>query len=151
MKKIIIGSLVVIALAIALIINFGQGVVATDDPIVEEEIIVVEEEVIVEEEIVEELSPVEIFAKCIDNSGAHLYGAIWCGHCKSQKELFGAAARFLPYVECSTADNLGQLQVCKDAGITSYPTWIFADGSRQSGNLSLAILAEKTNCELPLL
>jgi hypothetical protein len=56
----------------------------------------------------------------------------------------------LPYVECSTADGKGQLAVCKDAGVTSYPTWEFPDQTRQSGEVPLAILAEKTGCTLPL-
>ena len=35
-------------------------------------------------------------------TGATMYGAHWCAHCVEQKDYFGAAARRLPYVECST-------------------------------------------------
>ena len=89
------------------------------------------------------------FAQCIDQSGATFYGAFWCPHCKDQKEAFGNSERLLPYVECSTPDGNGVTIACQQAGITGYPTWEFADGSRESGNLSLQFLAEKTGCQLP--
>jgi thiol-disulfide isomerase/thioredoxin len=89
------------------------------------------------------------FAQCITNSGAKFYGAYWCSHCQAQKKLFDNSAKFLPYIECSTPSGDGQQQVCIDANIESYPTWIFADGSRQSGEVSLDKLAEKTGCVLP--
>lgn len=89
------------------------------------------------------------FAQCLKDEGATFYGAFWCPHCQAQKELFGNAAEELPYVECSTPDRQDQTQVCKDNEIKSYPTWVFADGSRQSGEMTLAALASKTGCELP--
>jgi len=91
------------------------------------------------------------FAQCLKDKGAIFYGAFWCPHCLAQKALFGRSVRFLPYVECSTPDGQGQLKVCKDVGITSYPTWQFNASSTEmlAGELSLATLAEKTNCELP--
>jgi thiol-disulfide isomerase/thioredoxin len=89
------------------------------------------------------------FAECLKDSGATFYGAWWCPHCQAQKRLFGDAAELLPYIECSTTDGKGQLPVCKDAGVTSYPTWEFPDKTRQSGEVPLAVLAEKTSCALP--
>lgn len=90
------------------------------------------------------------FATCIKDSGAKFYGAFWCPHCQAQKQMFGLkSAKLLPYVECSEADGKGQLQVCVDANIQSYPTWEFADGSRVTGEQALTILAEKTSCTLP--
>jgi thiol-disulfide isomerase/thioredoxin len=89
------------------------------------------------------------FAECIKAGGATFYGAFWCPHCQNEKKLFGDAEKFLPYVECSTPDGTAQLQVCKDASIQSYPTWVFKDGSRQTGEVPLAQLAEKTGCALP--
>ena len=91
----------------------------------------------------------DTFASCIKDSGATFYGAFWCPHCQNQKAMFGSSAKLLPYVECSTPDGKGQLPVCKDAGVTGYPTWVFADGSRESGEVSLERLAEKTSCTLP--
>ena len=85
-------------------------------------------------------------AQCITDSGAQFYGAFWCPHCQAQKAMFGKSAKLLPYIECSQPDGKGQLQVCIDQNIEGYPTWVFADGSRKSGEHSFAELAEKTNC-----
>jgi len=89
------------------------------------------------------------FAQCIKDSGAIFYGAFWCPHCQAQKKLFGSSVKLLPYVECSTADGNTQTQECTDKGVKSYPTWDFADGSRLTGEVPLAQLAEKTGCLLP--
>lgn len=88
------------------------------------------------------------FAGCIKESGATFYGAFWCPHCQEQKKLFGKSAKNLPYVECSTVDGQGQLPVCKDANVETYPTWEFNGGTRQTGTLSLAEIASSTSCEL---
>lgn len=93
------------------------------------------------------------FAACVKNSGALFYGAFWCPHCQNQKAefktFFESAEKDLPYVECSTPDSRGQLQVCKDQSIQGYPTWKFADGSTQEGEINLQDLADKTACPLP--
>jgi len=89
------------------------------------------------------------FAKCLKEKKATFYGTFWCPYCNDQKKMFGKSAKYLPYVECSTANGNNQLPVCSNQNIEGYPTWIFADGSRQSGKIGLKELAEKTNCELP--
>jgi hypothetical protein len=91
----------------------------------------------------------DTFATCIKDSGATFYGAFWCPHCQNQKAMFGSSAKLLPYVECSTPDGRGQLAVCKDAGVTGYPTWTFLNASTTSGEVSLEDLSELTNCPLP--
>ena len=91
----------------------------------------------------------DTFASCIASSGATFYGAFWCPHCAAQKALFGNSVHLLPYHECSTADGNSQLQSCTDAGVQGYPTWVFKDGSRLSGEQSLQTLATKTGCTLP--
>jgi hypothetical protein len=88
------------------------------------------------------------FAKCLNQSGAKMYGAFWCPHCQSQKQLFGSSVEYLPYVECSSPNGQSQLPVCAQENITGYPTWIFSDGTRQPGELSLQALSEKTGCAL---
>lgn len=90
----------------------------------------------------------DTFAKCISDSGATFYGAYWCSHCQAQKEAFGDSARYLPYVECSTPDGQGQTKVCEDKDVTGYPTWIFKDGTKLSGEVPMSVLAEKTSCAL---
>jgi hypothetical protein len=89
------------------------------------------------------------FAKCINESGAKFYGTFWCPHCQDQKKEFGSSMKYLPYIECSTPDGQSQLDICKDEKIEGYPTWVFADGSRQSGKLPLETLRDKTQCPLP--
>jgi len=89
------------------------------------------------------------FAQCLADQEATFYGAFWCPHCEDQKRLFGRSEGLLPYVECSTPNRQDQTQVCKDAEITSYPTWEFADGEREDGVVTLKDLAEKTGCVLP--
>src|SRR3989338_11299699 len=68
------------------------------------------------------------FAKCLKDKGAKFYGAFWCSHCQNQKKLFESSEKYLPYVECSTPDGNGQLEVCKKENIQAYPTWQFSDG-----------------------
>lgn len=91
----------------------------------------------------------DTFAQCLKDKGAVFYGAFWCPHCQNEKELFGSSERLLPYVECSTPDGQGQLPICQEKKIEGYPTWEFKDGSRQTGEVSLERLAQKTGCSLP--
>lgn len=75
---------------------------------------------------------------------AKFYGAYWCPHCEEQKELFGASAHRLPYIECSPGGRrAGQAAVCNNAGIRVYPTWLI-NGQRYEGLLSLQELARLT-------
>lgn len=92
----------------------------------------------------------DAFAQCLKTSRAEFYGTFWCPHCQAQKELFGSSKKYLPYIECSTPDSQGQTQICKDKAIEGYPTWVFADGTRLSGEIPLETLASKTSCVLPL-
>lgn len=91
----------------------------------------------------------DTFATCLKDKGAVFYGAFWCPHCQEQKTMFGRSRSKLPYVECSTPDGNSQLQICKDKQIVGYPTWEFADSSRENGTVSLIKLSEKTSCPLP--
>jgi thiol-disulfide isomerase/thioredoxin len=91
----------------------------------------------------------DALATCIKDSGATFYGAFWCPHCKAQKALFGDSVKYLPYVECSLPDGQSQTPICIQKGIQSYPTWVFKNGDRLSGEVSLADLAAKTSCTLP--
>lgn len=88
------------------------------------------------------------FAQCLTDKGISMYGAFWCPHCKEQKELFGASMKYVNYVECSTPDKSDQTQICKDAKIGGYPTWILQDNTRLEGKISLDILAERSGCAL---
>lgn len=88
------------------------------------------------------------FAACLEDKGVKFYGAFWCPHCQNQKALFGNSAKKLPYIECSTPDSKGQLAVCAEKSIKTYPTWIFADESRVEGEMSIPELSDKSGCAL---
>jgi thiol-disulfide isomerase/thioredoxin len=90
----------------------------------------------------------DAFADCITNSGTKFYGAFWCPHCQKQKADFGRSASKLPYIECSAPNGKDLLPVCAQAEITSFPTWIFPDGSRVSGEQTFETLSEKTFCPI---
>ncbi|MBU1446237.1 thioredoxin [Patescibacteria group bacterium] len=85
-----------------------------------------------------------ILAQCMTANGAKLYTASWCGHCQNQKAAFADGLQYLDNTECAVAD--GWAEECKTAGVEAVPTWIFADGTKQSGNTPLAELASKTGC-----
>jgi uncharacterized membrane protein len=76
---------------------------------------------------------------------AKFYGASWCPHCKQQKEMFGSSVDRVPYIECSPGGPRAPVaQVCKDARIESYPTWII-NGQRYDGTQTLDALARYSN------
>ena len=80
----------------------------------------------------------------IAQSGAKVYGAYWCPHCQQQKEMFGASAKRLPYVECSTGgQGSPQTEACRVAQINIYPTWVI-DGKRTEEVMTLDQLAAAT-------
>ncbi len=89
------------------------------------------------------------FAKCITDSGAKFYGAVWCPHCQNQKNEFGSSVEFIPYIECATEDRGRQAKECQDAEIESYPTWDFPDGKRVLGEIDFKTIAEHTGCSAP--
>lgn len=89
------------------------------------------------------------FGRCLKSRGATFYGASWCPHCHAQRETLGVAMDYVRYVECAVDGTRTSAPACRAAGVDGYPTWTFADGSRVSGEQSLAALAAQTNCELP--
>ena len=90
------------------------------------------------------------FARCLASKNAKMYGLYWCPHCADQKEMFGAAFRNVPYVECAMKDKPGELApACKAAGVKLFPSWQFAGEQPREGVLSLEALSDKTGCSLP--
>ncbi len=88
------------------------------------------------------------FAKALDASGTTMYGAIWCSSCNQQKALFEDGADFLPFVEVTNPDRTPN-QIANDENITDYPTWVFPDGSRLTGVVSLATLSQRSGVAIP--
>ncbi len=92
----------------------------------------------------------EEFGSCLAREGAVFYGASWCPHCRAQRETLGDAMSHVRYVECSVGgDREKSAPACTAAKVDGYPTWVFADGTRASGEQSLPGLAAKTGCALP--
>lgn len=94
-------------------------------------------------------SGLDTFAKCLTEKGARMYSTWWCPNCTAQKKAFGESFQYISNTECSDPGQKNQTQECAEAGIKSYPTWQFGDGTRETGNLPLDYLAEKTSCLLP--
>ena len=65
-----------------------------------------------------------------------------------RKNLFADGAKFLPYTEVTDA-NRQPNQIAIDQNITSYPTWVFLDGSRLVGEQTLATLSAKIGVAIP--
>ena len=83
-------------------------------------------------------------AERLAESGALFYGASWCPHCQEQKGMFAASEERLPYVECSPSGPRGGVaSACVSAGVQTYPTWVFSDGSRVTAVMSLRELADR--------
>ncbi|MDP3989907.1 MAG: hypothetical protein Q8Q01_01745 [archaeon] len=93
----------------------------------------------------------DLFASELAESGVKMYGAYWCSHCAEQKKIFGSSwgeFKDKGYIECSLPNAAGQTDECNVAGIKSYPTWEFADGSRISGVMPLEQLSVVTGISL---
>ena len=91
----------------------------------------------------------DALAQCITDSGAKMYGAYWCPHCINQKELFGPSFDKITYIECDARGDNADPKACEEAGVEGYPTWIFGDGTRRSGEVPLRTLASLTGCSMP--
>ncbi|WP_415399479.1 hypothetical protein [Synechococcus sp. W4D4] len=69
-------------------------------------------------------------AKHLQSQGFLVYGAWWCPHCNTQKELFGVEAmELLPYVECDKEEE-GRKR-CMAAKVRAYPTWDYKEERRE--------------------
>lgn len=102
-----------------------------------------------EETLEKEFSALKLeeLAKCLTESGAKFYGAYWCSWCNQQKELFGEASQYLPYVECSNEETQEMTQICQEDGISSFPTWEF-NGVKESGFKEIQQLSELSGCSI---
>jgi len=135
-KKFLTGVVVLAIVAIASFVVYGSGLFgpgtaeeAAGAPLTEEQ-------------------RISALADCLTASGTRLYGASWCPHCQNQKAAFGAAMDRIAYVECADAQGEnGRSAACAEAKVASYPTWIFGDGTRLTGERSFWELARQSGCE----
>ena len=90
--------------------------------------------------IVEELKE---FNKCLAENGFVIYGAHWCGFCKQIVDYLGGSEAVEPiYIECTEEEEL-----CKEEGITGYPT-IKIDGEGVQIQRTVKAFSEATGCEI---
>jgi hypothetical protein len=89
------------------------------------------------------------FAKCLASKQAKMYGLYWCPHCAEQKEMFGKAFRYVPYVECAIKGSRELAPACTAAGIKLFPSWQFGANPPKEGVFPMEELSDKTGCTLP--
>jgi uncharacterized membrane protein len=80
-------------------------------------------------------------AKHLRQNGAKMYGSYKCPHCNAQKALFGAASKYVDYVECAPEGPNTRSNLCFSRGIMNYPTWEIK-GKYYEGAKSLAELSQ---------
>jgi uncharacterized membrane protein len=81
----------------------------------------------------------EALARHLSATGARFYGTFWCPACREQKRLFGNAASELPYVECDANGPGARPDLCAQASVRAYPTWVI-QGNRHEGVTPLETL-----------
>ena len=88
----------------------------------------------------------DVFAQCLTERGAVMYGASWCPHCQAEKAAFANSFQYIRYVECVTDPAL-----CSGKGVDAYPSWLVGTTSKIEGfdQNSFAALAKATGCVLP--
>jgi|TARA_B100002003_G_C14139673_1_gene548075 glutaredoxin len=84
----------------------------------------------------------DVFAKCLTERGAVMYGTDTCPHCKNQKELFGNSFKKINYINCDF-----KMEECLRNRVEGYPTWII-DGGNYPGEQPLEKLSVLSGCEL---
>ncbi|MGD0989061.1 MAG: hypothetical protein ABR874_14705 [Candidatus Sulfotelmatobacter sp.] len=89
------------------------------------------------------------FAKCLASKQVKMYGLYWCPHCREQKEMFGDAFHYVPYVECAIKGSNQLTPQCKTAGVKLFPSWQFGSDTPKEGVFPLEELSDKTGCSLP--
>lgn len=89
------------------------------------------------------------FAKCLASKQAKMYGLYWCPHCIEQKEMFGKAFQYVPYVECAVKGSHDITAQCKAAGVKLFPSWQFGTNPPVPSVFPLDVLSAQTGCSLP--
>ncbi|WP_442485021.1 peptidylprolyl isomerase [Aeoliella sp. SH292] len=88
-------------------------------------------------------------AQALNDAGAKFFGAAWCPFCTAQKEMFEDGGQLLPFVEVTSPDRT-LTALGETLGIDTFPTWIFANGTRLEGIQSLQVLAAAAGVLIPV-
>ena len=89
-------------------------------------------------------------AKRLTDEGVIFFGTGWCPFCVQQKEMFGKAVMYLPYVECSPEHGATEqeLALCRENNVGTVPDWRFPNKEPILGKLSIERLIELSGCQL---
>ena len=95
---------------------------------------------------------IDVFAQCLTEKGAVMYGAFWCPHCADVKKMFGESFRYVEYVECDPRGENEQSLLCIEKEIESYATFEFNDDpeTRLIGEPTFEELAAASGCAAPI-
>ena len=97
----------------------------------------------------EQLTQLTGLANCLTEKGVRFFGTTECPWCTRQKELFGPAAEFLPYIECSPNFATEEEAVmCEEANIGGVPDWRFPGQDPITGMQSIERITELSGCEI---
>ena len=85
---------------------------------------------------------------CLIDKNVKMYGAQDCGHCQNEKNLFNNSQIFLKnvYVECDSAGENSQYELCLEKGISGYPTWE-VNGKLYPGERTIEQISSLTGCK----
>lgn len=84
-------------------------------------------------------------ANHLKQKDAKMYGTYWCLSCKGQKQALGKKAfSQITYIECDPAGQNPQVNLCRQAKITGYPTWEINGKFVCQGGCSLETLANES-------
>jgi glutaredoxin len=88
-------------------------------------------------------------AQCLNEKNVKFFGTDVCPWCVRQKEMFGQAAIYLPYIECNPQTGTEEeLALCREYGVRGVPDWRFPDDRQELGMLPLERLAQYSGCPL---
>jgi len=97
----------------------------------------------------EQLTQLTGLANCLTEKGVRFFGTAECPWCTRQKELFGPAAEFLPYIECTPGIATEQeIAMCEEANVRSVPDWRFPNQEPVTGMLSIERIVELSGCKI---
>ncbi len=85
-------------------------------------------------------------ARCLGALDAQLFKVYWCPYCNDQIEMFGEYIRFIDVVECDPDAPGARPELCGDAEIQLYPSWVIG-GEKYQGMRTLNALAALSGCE----
>jgi len=88
-------------------------------------------------------------ANCLTGKEVRFFGTAECPWCIRQKELFGEAAEFLPYIECTPGIATEQeITMCEEANVGGVPDWRFPGQEPVTGMQSIERIAELSGCPI---